>query len=99
MGFPDGSTLDSEGKLWVALWQGGAVSRWDPAAGKLLQVVKVPAPCVTSCAFGGPNLNTLYVTTARGRLSAEELDQYPLAGGLFRADVGVTGLPAYEFAG
>jgi sugar lactone lactonase YvrE len=99
MGFPDGSTLDSEGMLWVALWQGGAVSRWNPVTGELLQLVKVPAPNVTSCAFGGPDLDTLYITSARGSLGPEGLEQYPLAGGLFGANVGVTGLPAHEFAG
>jgi sugar lactone lactonase YvrE len=99
MGYPDGSTLDSEGMLWVALWQGGAVSRWNPGTGELLQVVKVPAPNVTSCAFGGPNLARLYITTARNGLSEDDLARYPLAGGLFGADVGVTGVPASGFAG
>lgn len=98
-GYPDGSTLDSEGMLWVALWHGGAVSRWNPATGELLQVVEVPAPNVTSCAFGGPHLDQLYITTARNGLSAQELEAYPLAGGLFRAEIGVTGLPAFGFAG
>jgi len=99
MGYPDGSTLDSEGMLWVALWQGAAVSRWNPATGELLQVADVPAPNVTSCAFGGPNLDQLYITTARDGMSEGALEQYPLAGGLFCADVGVTGLPADGFAG
>jgi sugar lactone lactonase YvrE len=99
MGYPDGSTLDGEGMLWVALWQGAAVSRWNPATGELLQVVDVPAPNVTSCAFGGPNLDRLYITTARNGMGEDALKQYPLAGGLFCADVGVTGLPAVEFAG
>jgi sugar lactone lactonase YvrE len=99
MGYPDGSTLDSEGMLWVALWQGSAVSRWNPVSGELLQVVEVPAPNVTSCAFSGPNLDQLYITTARNGLSEELLAKHPLAGGLFRAEVGVTGLPAFGFAG
>jgi len=99
MGYPDGSTLDSEGMLWVALWQGGAVSRWDPASGELLQIVEVPAPNVTSCAFSGPNLDRLYITTARNGLSEELLAEHPLAGGLFIAEVGATGLPAFGFAG
>jgi sugar lactone lactonase YvrE len=99
MGYPDGSTLDSEGMLWVALWQGGAVSRWNPATGELLEVIKVPAPNVTSCAFGGPNLDQLYITTARNGLSAELLEEWPLTGGLFRAKVAATGMPAFAFAG
>jgi sugar lactone lactonase YvrE len=99
MGYPDGSTLDSEGMLWVALWQGSAVSRWNPETGELLQVVYVPAPNVTSCALGGSHLDRLYITTARNGMSEEALADYPLAGGLFCADVGVTGLPAVGFAG
>ena len=87
MGYPDGCTLDSEGMLWIALWQGGAVSRWNPVTGELLQVIKVPAPNVTSCAFGGPNLDQLYITTARNGLSEQALAEHPLAGGVggFRA--------------
>jgi sugar lactone lactonase YvrE len=99
MGFPDGMTIDSEGMLWVCLWQGGKVSRWDPVEGKLLQAVDLPASNVTSCAFGGENLDQLYITTARIGMDEEQLKEQPLAGGLFRADVGMTGLPAFEFAG
>jgi sugar lactone lactonase YvrE len=99
MGYPDGSTLDAEGMLWVALWQGGAVSRWNPTTGELLGTVSVPALNVTSCAFGGPDLGQLYITTARNGMSEEALAKYPLAGGLFCADAGVVGLPAFEFAG
>ncbi len=99
MGYPDGMTIDSEGMLWVCLWQGGKVSRWDPAKGRLLQTVDLPVSNVTSCAFGGGNLDQLYITTARIALDEEQLKEQPLAGGLFRADVGVTGLPAFEFAG
>jgi sugar lactone lactonase YvrE len=99
MGYPDGMTIDSEGMLWVALWEGGGVSRWDPTDGRLLQTIDLPAANVTSCAFGGENLDQLYITTARYGLSADQLEKQPLAGGLFRANVGVTGLPAFEYAG
>jgi sugar lactone lactonase YvrE len=99
MGYPDGSTLDSEGMLWVALWQGSAVSRWNPETGELLQTISVPAPNVTSCALGGASLNELYITTARNGMSEEAIESNPLAGGLFRARVDVPGLPAFEFAG
>ena len=99
MGFPDGMTIDSEGMLWVCLWQGGKVSRWDPVTGELLATVDLPASNVTSCAFGGEELDQLYITTARITIDEERLKEQPLAGGLFRADVGVTGVPAYEFAG
>ncbi|MBL7200810.1 MAG: SMP-30/gluconolactonase/LRE family protein [Anaerolineae bacterium] len=99
MGYPDGMTIDSEGMLWVALWGGHKVSRWDPADGRLLQTVDLPAANVTSCAFCGENLDQLYITTARTGLPPEQLKGQPLAGGLFRAEVGVRGLPAFEFAG
>jgi sugar lactone lactonase YvrE len=99
MGYPDGMTIDSEGMLWVCLWQGSKVSRWDPETGKLLQTVDLPASNVTSCAFGGEDLDQLYITTARITIDEEQLKEQPLAGGLFRADVGVTGVPAFEFAG
>jgi sugar lactone lactonase YvrE len=99
MGYPDGMTIDSEGMLWVCLWQGGKVSRWDPAEGRLLQTIDVPASNVTSCAFGGRHLDQLYITTARITIDEAQLKEQPLAGGLFRADAGVTGVPAFEFAG
>ncbi len=98
MGYPDGMTIDSEGMLWVALFNAFKVTRWDPVAGRLLQTLDVPA-FPTSCAFGGPDLDQLYITTLRRWQDAEKLERYPLTGGLFRADVGVTGIPAFEFAG
>ncbi len=98
-GIPDGMTMDEEGRLWVAGWGGRRLSRWDPADGRCLQVIELPASQVTSCAFGGPNLKQLYVTTARTGLQPEVLAEQPLAGGLFVVEVGVRGLPAYEFAG
>lgn len=99
MGRPDGSTLDAEGMLWIALWSGGAVTRWDPASGKLLQTIRLPVTNVTSCAFGGPQLDTLFITTARDGLTAAQLAAQPLAGGLFQVRPGVRGLPAPAFAG
>jgi sugar lactone lactonase YvrE len=96
--WPEGMTIDSEGMLWVVLGRGSKVTRWHPEEGRLLQTVDVPAP-TTSCAFGGPNLDQLYITTRRRWLKPEALEKQPLAGGLFRADVGVTGVPAFEFAG
>ena len=99
LGLPDGMTIDSEGMLWVCLWQGGKVSRWDPVTGELLGTIDLPASNVTSCAFGGEDLDQLYITTARITIDEEQLKEQLLAGGLFRADVGVTGVPAFEFAG
>lgn len=97
-GNPDGMCTDDEGFLWVALWGGSAVRRYRPD-GVLDTVVTVPASQVTSCAFGGPDRGDLYITTAAGELSAQQRDEQPLAGGLFRARPGVTGPPATPFAG
>lgn len=90
-GHPDGSTVDAEGCLWIALWGGSAVRRYS-AQGKLLETVPLPAANVTKPAFGGPDLKTCFVTTARGGLSPEELAAQPLAGNLFAFEVDVPGL-------
>ena len=99
VGWPDGMTIDVEGKLWVALWGGGAVNRYDPTSGALLQSIAVPAPFTSSCAFGGPGLRTLYITSARGGLSPEQVAQFLLSGNVFAAEPGVAGVPAFFFAG
>jgi sugar lactone lactonase YvrE len=98
IGRPDGSTLDAEGMLWVAMWDGWRVTRWDPRTGRLLQTIRLPVGRVTSCAFGGPDLGTLYVTSARNGLSDAQLALQPLAGGLFKVTPGVCGVraPAYQ---
>ncbi len=98
-GKPDGMTIDAEGMLWIALWGGGCVQRWDPHSGRLLATLAVPARRVSSCALGGPALDDLYVTTARIGMSPAELAAEPHAGGLFRARPGVSGVPAFEYAG
>jgi sugar lactone lactonase YvrE len=92
---PDGLTVDAEGGVWVALFGGGAVHRYTPA-GVLDVVVEVPTPQVTACTFGGPRRDQLFVTTSREGMGP---DDDPLAGALFRADVGVPGRPVREFAG
>jgi sugar lactone lactonase YvrE len=97
LGGPDGMTIDAEGKLWVAIWGAGQVHRYDPETGALLQTVHVPAPHTSSCAFGGPELKTLYVTTARGGLNAEGQAQFPLSGNVFAVEPGVAGVPACFF--
>lgn len=99
MGSPDGMTIDAEGRLWIAQWDGGCVGRWDPTSGRLLERIPVPARRVTSCAFGGPALEDLYITTARTGLDERSLAEEPLAGGLFRVRPGVAGIPAVPFAG
>jgi len=93
-GEPDGMTIDKEGKLWIALHGGAAVGRFDPDTGKLLGKIQVPAPNVTSCAFGGKELDTLYITTAREGLSDQKLETYPLSGGLFSVKPGICGVAA-----
>ena len=92
-GWPDGLTVDAEGCLWVALWDGWGVRRYAPD-GRLLTTVDVPAQRVTSCAFGG---STLYITTAR--MGLDDFSDQPTAGSLFACDPGVAGLPAGEWAG
>nr|CAD7451411.1 unnamed protein product [Timema bartmani]CAD7464760.1 unnamed protein product [Timema tahoe] len=87
-GFPDGMTIDSDGNLWVACFSGGQVINVDPRTSRLLQTVKIPAERVTSAMFGGPQLDTLFVTTSRFGLTDDQLLQQPLAGSVFA----VTGL-------
>lgn len=98
-GKPDGMTIDADGMLWIALWGGGCVGRWNPRTGECLACLDVPARQVTACAFGGPDLTDLYITTARIGLSEADVAAQPLAGGLFRARPGVAGVTAFEFAG
>lgn len=97
-GYPDGSTIDAEGCLWNARWDGGCLIRWTPQ-GRIDRVVELPCSRVTSCCFGGPALDILYVTTVRYGLDAGQLAQQPLAGGIFAVDAGVGGLQEGEFAG
>lgn len=94
-GYPDGAVIDSEGCLWLALWGGWAVRRYSPE-GELLETVSLPCSQVTKLAFGGKDLKTAYVTTARIGLSAAELEDQPLAGGLFAFEAGAPGLPCRE---
>ena len=82
-GLPDGMTIDAEGKLWVANCPGGVVTRWDPVTGKKMAHIPMPAQFVTSCCFGGPNYDKLFVTS--GSLFADKslLHQYPHPGTVF----------------
>ena len=98
-GFPDGCTIDVEGNLWIAFWQGGCVMRWDPVRARLLDTLQVPVAKVTTCTFGGPALDTLFITTAACHLTAAELRAQPEAGFVFAAQVGTRGFPADVFAG
>lgn len=93
MGFPDGMAVDQQGMLWVAHWDGYAVRCWDPKSGDVVQEIAVPAPRVTSCAFGGATGSMLLITTARVGLDEKTLADYPLSGSLFSAELEVQGLP------
>jgi sugar lactone lactonase YvrE len=97
-GGPDGMTIDTDGCLWVALWGGSAVHRYTPA-GRLDRVVPVPVTRVTSCTFGGPNLDQLYITTARHNAVEPVPPPEKYAGAVFVHEPGVTGHPAARFAG
>jgi sugar lactone lactonase YvrE len=97
-GAPDGMCLDAEGNLWVAIWGGHCVLGLTPD-GEVHTKVDVAAPQVASCAFGGDDLRTLYITTATSGLAADALAADPHAGGVFAVDVGVAGRPATLFAG
>ncbi|WP_137790272.1 SMP-30/gluconolactonase/LRE family protein [Bacillus sp. E(2018)] len=99
VGAPDGMTIDEEGMLWIAHWGGAQVSRWNPETGEQLSSIPIPSLNVTSCTFGGENMDELYVTTARKNTSAENLERFPEAGGLFKVRPGVKGIPAYSFKG
>jgi sugar lactone lactonase YvrE len=97
-GVADGLTVDAEGMLWVALWEGSAVHRYDPA-GRLVARVLVDAPLTTSCCLGGSDGRTLFITSAREGLSAEQLAAAPDSGRLCAVEVDVPGPEARRFAG
>lgn len=93
-GRPDGMTIDAEGMLWVAMWSGAKVCRYNPESGSKLSEIGVAATQVTSCAFGGDDLGDLFITTARNGLAGKDLDKQPHAGGVFRARPGTVGVEA-----
>lgn len=97
-GAPDGLTVDAEGGIWLALWDGWRVRRYLPD-GSIEREIRLPVSEVTCPAFGGPDLDELYITTAWEELSEEQRAAQPLAGGLFRARSGVRGRPPTAFAG
>lgn len=97
-GSPDGMTIDEHDDLWVAMWGGSKVLRISPSSRRITAEVSVAATQVTSCAFGGPSLDDLFITTARVGLSVEQLATQPDAGSLFRVQLPVRGRPAARFA-
>ena len=98
-GYPDGMSIDSDDNLWICLWHGWSLIQADPRNGQLLRTIKVPVRNVTACAFGGENLQDLYITTARKGNTDVELEQQPDAGGLFHTTVDAVGTTFAKFAG
>jgi sugar lactone lactonase YvrE len=97
-GYPDGMTVDSEGMLWIAHWDGWQIIRWDPCTGKKLHRIQLPVSKVSSCTFGGENMGDFYITSAKLGLTETEIKKQPLAGALFvLRDCGFKGIPAFEF--
>ena len=97
LGWPDGMTSDADGNLWVAMWGGAQMTCWNPQNGQLLEQIPLPAKNITSCVFGGENLDELYITSARVGLDHADLVNYRHSGSLMRVKPGVRGMPTFEF--
>lgn len=97
-GYPDGSTVDSDGFLWNCEWEGSRVVRYDPT-GRVERAIPLPVSKQTCCAFGGADLSTLFITSARYGMSDEEISSEPLAGALLSIRPGVRGLADTPFRG
>ena len=100
IGFPDGMTVDSEGYVWSAIFDGGRINRYAPD-GRLDRVLELPVMAPTSCMFGGPDLATLFITSSGKEVSpkGEDFKVSPHDGGVLACEVGVKGLPETRFAG
>ena len=96
-GVPDGSAMDVEGYLWNCRWGGSCVVRFSPD-GRVDQVVEIPATNITSCAFGGADNKTLFVTSAQYGIEADQLARNPLEGAIFAINTPVAGMEVSEFA-
>ena len=96
-GMPDGMTIDAEGNLWVAMWGGFGVYKCDPRTGVLLEKIDIPVANVTSCIFGGRDMDVLYITTAMAELTEKEKMAQPLAGGVFQVKTDTKGFPSNRF--
>jgi sugar lactone lactonase YvrE len=96
-GFPDGMTSDAEGNLWIAHWAGARITKRDPASGTVLQTIRTRAWQTSACCFGGPELEDLYITSARMTLTETQKRDYPDSGHLMRLPLGVKGTPTHAF--
>lgn len=97
-GYPDGMTVDSDGHLWVCFWDGWCLRRLS-LDGEIMERIEMPVQRPTSCAFGGPDLDRLYVTSASRGIDEGSLQMQPCAGGLFLLETGARGVPDVPFAG
>jgi sugar lactone lactonase YvrE len=96
--YPDGLTIDSEGYIWSAMWDGWCVIRFNPEGEEILRI-NLPVQLPTSCTFGGQDLQTLYITTASVGLSQAQIENSFYSGDLFALQTDITGLPNYNFQG
>jgi len=96
-GIPDGITIDNQDNLWIPQKGGYGVYCYNPYTGQLLAKVNVPSPNVTSCTFGGENLDTIIITTSRKGLTKEELEKYPLSGSIFACKIAPIGNNPFYF--
>jgi len=96
--YPDGMTIDSEGGFWIAFWGGAKIGHFD-AQGKHIEDIQVPALQPTSCCFGGPNMTTLFITSAARGLSAKQMEEQPLNGRLFMLETNTKGRVEPRFTG
>ena len=96
VGMPDGLTVDADGNLWVGMWGGGAVVKYSPQTGQMMEKIEIPAPFITTMVFGGSEMDEMFVNTAKMNT---DLNKYPDAGGVFRIKMDVKGQPTYKFKG
>ena len=98
LGFPDGMCMDSRGRLWIASFFGPGITCWDPATGDKVEQIDIPVHRVTSCCFGGPNFEWLFVTSACTNVAEDEWVEFPHSGGIFVVKgLGAKGRPANQF--
>lgn len=97
-GSPDGMTIDKEGMLWIAHWNGFQVARWNPITGEKLATIKLPVPLATCCCFGGDDFRTLYISSAHEGFDGHRMKEFPESGSVFSARLPIGGFPLTPFA-